>query len=164
MLVLLLFIVAVVFIYIELFLPGGVFGILGLIAFIASIVLGFRYYGEMGFWIAAGELLLATILVIIGIKRFPGSRAGKLFILGRNLDKELGYAGTEALEQYIGKEGVSVTHLRPAGIVRIDSRRLDVVTEGSFIDKNKDVKVVAVEGNRMVVREMETSTDKREDG
>jgi len=164
MLVLLLFIVAVAFVLVELFLPGGVFGILGFIALIASIVLAFREYGEMGFWIAAGELLLATILIIIGIKRFPRSAAGKLLILGRNLDKDLGYAGTEALEKYIGKEGVSVTHLRPAGIVRIDSRRLDVVTEGSFIDKNKNVKVVAVEGNRMVVREMETSTDKREDG
>ena len=163
MLVLLLFIVAVAFIFIELFLPGGIFGIMGALAFIGSIVLAFRQYPEMAYWIATGELLVAAVLIMIGIKRFPESRAGKLLILGRSLDKKLGYSGTESLDKYVGKEGTSMTHLRPAGIAKIDSRRLDVVTEGSFIDKKKNVKVVAVEGNRMVVREMETSTGQRED-
>lgn len=155
MLVLLLFIITVVFIYIELFLPGGVFGVLGIIAFVASIVLAFYYYGETGFWIAGGELVGAMILVIIGIKRFPHSYAGKILILGRSLDSKLGYSGTEPLEKYIGKTGESMTHLRPAGIARIDSRRLDVVSEGTYIEKNKKVTVVAVEGNRVVVRESE---------
>lgn len=158
MIVLLLFVLAVVFVYVELFLPGGVFGVLGAIAFIASIVLAFQQYQAMGFWIAIGELLAATVLIMIGIKRFPQSRAGKLLILGRSLEKKLGYSGTEALEKYVGKEGVSLTHLRPAGIAKIDSVRLDVVTEGTFVDKGKKLKVVAVEGNRIVVRETESET------
>ena len=156
MLVLLLFIVAVAFIYIELFLPGGVFGIVGVVAFVASIVLAFKLYGvAAGFWIASAELLIATVLILIGLKRFPQSRAGKMLILGRSLDKKLGYSGTKDLEEYVGAEGETATHLRPAGIARINSDRLDVVTEGTFIDKGKKVIVVAVEGNRIVVRELE---------
>ena len=158
MLVLLLFIVAVVFVYVELFLPGGVFGILGVIAFVGSIVLAFRQYEEMGFWIAGGELIAATVLIMLGIKYFPHSHAGKLLILRRSLDKKDGYSGTEPLDEYLGEEGVSLTHLRPAGVAEIGSRRLDVVTEGTFIDKGKGLKVVAVEGNRVVVREMKTGT------
>ena len=158
MLVLLLFIVAVAFIFIELFLPGGIFGIMGALAFIGSIVLAFRQYPEMAYWIATGELLVAAVLIMIGIKRFPESRAGKLLILGRSLDKKLGYSGTESLDKYVGKEGTSMTHLRPAGIAKIGSARLDVVTEGTFIDKGKKLKVVVVEGNRVVVREVETTT------
>ncbi len=156
MLVLLLFIVAVAFIYIELFLPGGVFGILGVVAFVASLVFAFKLYGvATGLWIAAAELLIAMILILIGLKRFPQSRAGKMLILSRSLDKKDGFSGTKHLEEYVGSEGETVTHLRPAGIARINSDRFDVVTEGTFIDKGKKVKVVAVEGNRMVVREIE---------
>ena len=156
MLVLLLFIVAVVFIYIELFLPGGVFGLAGVIAFVASIGLAFQQYGPTwGFTIAAAELLAATILILIGLKRFPQSRAGNLLILRRSLDKEDGFSGTKNSEEYVGAEGETVTRLRPAGIARIDSERMDVVTEGSFIDKGMKVKVVAVEGVRIVVREVE---------
>lgn len=158
MLVLLLFIVAVIFLYAELFLPGAVLGIIGLIAFVASIVFAFRQYETMGFWIAAAELVGVAVILMIGLKRFPRSRAGKLLILGRSLDKKMGYSGTEHLEKYIGKQGVSVTHLRPAGIAKIDSERMDVVTEGTFIDKDKKIKVVAVEGNRVVVREVESAT------
>lgn len=158
MLVLLLFIVAVVVIFVELFLPGGVFGILGIIALIGSMVLAVRQYDEMGFWIIVGELVTATTLILIGLKYFPRSRTGKLLILQRSLDKQLGYSGTDALEKYIGKEGVSLTHLRPAGTAHVDGIRLDVVSEGTFIDKGNRVKVVAVEGNRVVVREIESAT------
>lgn len=154
MLVLALFLIAVIFVYIELFLPGGVFGVLGAIAFISSIALGFYYYHETGFMIAVAELVVATVLIIIGIKRFPQSQAGRLLILGRNLDKKDGFGGTESFEEFVDKEGVSLTRLRPAGKAVIDSKRLDVVTEGTFIDKGKNLKVVAVEGNRVVVREM----------
>jgi membrane-bound serine protease (ClpP class) len=135
MLVLLLFIVAVIFVYIELFL-----------------------HPEMAFWIVAGELVAATVLILIGIKTFPRSHAGRLLILRRSLDKKFGYSGTEPLDEYVGKEGESLTHLRPAGIAKIGARRLDVVSEGTFIDKGKRLKVVAVEGNRVVVRETETTT------
>ena len=158
MLVLILFVIAVVFVYVELFLPGGVFGVLGLVAFIASIVFAFRNYDEMGLWIAGIELVVATVLILVGIKRFPQSHAGKLLILGRNLDKKLGFSGTDQLDSFVGREGETVTSLRPAGIAKVGSRRLDVVTEGAFIDKGKKVRVVAVEGNRIVVREEESTT------
>lgn len=158
MLVLLLFIIAVIFVCIELFLPGGVFGVLAAIALIGSAVLAFRQYQEMAFWIVTGELVVATVLVLFAIKRFPHSHAGKLLILGRSLDKRFGFSGTEPLDKYVGQEGESLTHLRPAGIAKIGARRLDVVSEGTFIDKGKRLKVVAVEGNRVVVRETETTT------
>jgi membrane-bound serine protease (ClpP class) len=158
-LVLVLFLVGVAFIYVELFLPGGVFGIIGAAAFIASIVFAFRLYGtNWGLGISVAELLVASVLILYGLKRFPQSRAGKILILGRSLDKKLGYSGTDDHEKYVGMEGETITHLRPAGMAKIDSKRMDVVTEGTFIEKGKRIKVVAVEGNRVVVREIENIT------
>ena len=163
MLVLLLFLASVTLIYIELFLPGGVFGILGLIAFAASIVLAFYYYQAAGFWILLAEIVAGTILLLLGLRRFPTSYAGKLLILKHNLDKKEGFAGTESLEEYMGKEGVSLTKLRPAGIADIASVRLDVVSDGTFIEKGRKVQVVRVEGNRVVVRELKSATQKQEE-
>ena len=158
MLVLLLFIVAVAFIFAELFLPGIVFGVIGGILFIASIVLAFQTYGvDWGLGISVIELLVATGLILYGLKRFPQTRAGKVLILGRSLEKKLGYSGTKDHGKYLGMEGKTTTHLRPAGMAKIDSERMDVVTEGTFIDKGKRIKVVEVEGNRVVVREIESA-------
>ncbi len=155
MLVLVLFIIAVVLIFAELFLPGGIFGIMGALAIIGSMVIAFQQYREMGFWIVVGELLIAAILVMLGLRFFPATSAGKRLILGRSLEKKFGYSGTPPLDSYVGKEGVSVTHLRPAGIALVGNVRLDVVSEGTFIEKGKKVKVVEVAGNRVVVRELE---------
>lgn len=162
MLVLLLFIIAMVLILLELFLPGGVFGIVGALAIVGSMALAFRQYREMGFWIVVGELVVAAVVVMLGIKYFPQTRAGKLLILGRRLDKRLGYSGTDEFAEYLGLEGTALTQLRPAGIAEVGSKRLDVVSEGTFIDKGRRVKVVAVEGNRVVVREAEHATEGKE--
>jgi membrane-bound serine protease (ClpP class) len=45
-----------------------------------------------------------------------------------------------------------VTELRPAGVVAIDGRRIDVVTGGELVPRGTPVTVVKVEGNRIVVR------------
>ncbi|GAB4332774.1 MAG: NfeD family protein [Candidatus Abyssubacteria bacterium] len=152
--VLLLFIAAIVLVYIELFVPGGIFGAMGLLAFVASIVLAFVRYDEMGFVIAFGEIAAAVVLLLIGLKRFPRSYAGRRIILGRSLDKKLGYSGTDSFDDLLGQEGVSVTALRPSGVALVNKRRVDVVSDGAFIEKGKKLKVVQVEGNRIVVREM----------
>ena len=48
---------------------------------------------------------------------------------------------------------------RPAGTAEFDGERYDVVAEGLAIAAGRAVKVVDVEGNRIVVRETETSAD-----
>ncbi|MBI4721013.1 MAG: hypothetical protein HY770_07310, partial [Chitinivibrionia bacterium] len=132
------------------------------ILIVGSMVLAFRQYHEMGFWIVVGELVAATVIILAGIKYFPQSRAGKLLILGRRLDKNLGFSGTDQFDDYVGREGISLTQLRPAGIAQFDLKRLDVVSEGTFIDKDRRVKIVAVEGNRIVVREQGPSNSGKE--
>lgn len=52
------------------------------------------------------------------------------------------------------KEGVSLTILRPTGIADFNGIKLDVITEGEFIQKDKKVKIIQVQGNRIVVKEV----------
>jgi membrane-bound serine protease (ClpP class) len=55
----------------------------------------------------------------------------------------------------VGREGVAQTVLRPTGIGQIDGKRLDVVAESAMIERGSPIKVVAVEGSRIVVRKVE---------
>ncbi len=54
----------------------------------------------------------------------------------------------------IGKLCTTYTALRPSGIILVDDERIDAVSDGSFIQKDKQVKIVQVEGTRVVVREI----------
>jgi len=54
----------------------------------------------------------------------------------------------------VGQEGTAVTGLRPAGKAKIHGRLIDVVSDGPFIPADRRIEVVAVSGNRVVVREI----------
>ena len=54
--------------------------------------------------------------------------------------------------ELIGRAGLTITPLRPAGTITIDDERIDVVSEGGYIDNGQSVKVIKVEGSRIVVR------------
>jgi membrane-bound serine protease (ClpP class) len=70
--------------------------------------------------------------------------------LKQSLDTGATFAADYAA--WSGKEGEAATDLRPAGTVVVDGKRLDVVTAGELIARGSKVKVVKVEGNRVVVR------------
>ncbi len=67
---------------------------------------------------------------------------------------EEGYSTSVGWENLVHTEGVSQTDLRPAGWVTIDGERIFVVSEGDFIEKDSKIKVLSVDGNRVVVRKL----------
>ena len=95
---------------------------------------------------------MAVLLLIVGgfacwVKFFPESRVGRVFVSRRvvgNIDAEK----PELLQQ----TGFAYTPLRPSGTALLNGKRIDVVTEGPFIERGTPIKVVAVEGIRVVVR------------
>jgi membrane-bound serine protease (ClpP class) len=91
--------------------------------------------------------------LIIGVfcwlKFFPESRVAGFFI-SRGTVGELDVAKPELLH----RSGVAITQLRPCGAAFINGKRVDVITEGALIDQGASIEVVAVEGMRVVVREM----------
>lgn len=58
------------------------------------------------------------------------------------------------MQYFLDKKGTTLTVLRPAGTVDFDGVKLDVVSEGDFIPKDTEVKVIKVEGRRIVVRQI----------
>lgn len=68
-------------------------------------------------------------------------------------DTESGYVSNVNRVELLGKVAKTTTPLRPAGTIELDGERIDVVSQGSYIDRGKDVIIVKVEGSRIVVRE-----------
>ncbi len=68
--------------------------------------------------------------------------------------KEDGYSNTLGWEYLKGEKGVADTDLHPSGWARLNDERIFVVSEGEFIDKGKDIIILSVDGNRVLVREI----------
>lgn len=149
-LIITLLVLGAILLFLETLLPGMVAGILGFICLMAAVILGYRDFGyQTGSLILAGVLVGLLIGTFCWLKFFPESRIASRFI-SRSSVGELGVDKPELLNC----TGVAQTRLRPSGVAIINDRRLDVVTEGGMIERGARIKVVAVEGARIVVREV----------
>jgi len=132
----------------ETVLPGMIAGIIGFACLVAGVVMAYLNFDNST---ANIILLIVVVGVIVGalvwFKFFPDSRFAKIFISQRTV----GDIGTDKPE-LLNQTGKAVTTLRPSGTAVISGKRIDVVTEGPFIEPGTTVKVVAVEGMRVVVR------------
>ena len=148
-LIITLIVTGAILLFLEILLPGLIAGIIGFVCLIAAVVLGYRDFGYQ-----LGSVILGVVLVglVIGVwwwlKFFPESRIAKSLI-SQSSTGELGVARPELLNG----TGVALSQLRPSGTATINGQRVDVVTEGGLIERGAAIKVVAVEGARIVVRE-----------
>ncbi|MGR3220072.1 MAG: NfeD family protein [Candidatus Anammoxibacter sp.] len=130
----------------EMFIPGMIIGICGAICIITSIVMAYNAdYNILGHALLGSGFLSIPILLIIWYKIFS-----KTFAIN---ESEKGFSSSdEKLKDLLSLEGVALTPLHPSGIAMINGKRIDVVTTGNMMAKDTKVKVVEVEGNRVVVR------------
>lgn len=140
---------------VEVFLPGfGLPGVSGIVLIGAGTVI---------IWLKAGALTaLATLLVVIAVlavlisymmrRATEGGAHARIFLR----EKEELRSG-EDMQVLLGKQGRTTSVLRPAGIGDFDGVRLNVVTEGNFIERDKPIEIVNVDGARIVVRERQSA-------
>jgi membrane-bound serine protease (ClpP class) len=142
----------VIIIIAEIFLPSG--GLLSVIAaglFGYSLFIVFHDISTMaGTYFVLADLFIIPLLVAVGLKVVARSPA----TLKETLSSDSGVVSqSPELESFMGREGKSVTDLRPGGTAIIDDKRLDVVSRGEYIEKDRNLIVVEVTGNQVIVRE-----------
>jgi len=152
-LVIALYILGIILLSMEIYVPGGVLGTAGIVFLILSIVLSFISVSvQFGFFMLFLVSLSIGIAFYLALKYFPGSKIGKMLFLSRNIDSNVAEESSSA--GLLGKKGIALTDLRPSGTAKIDGRRLDVVTQGDYIQKNDTIEIIEVEGNRIVVKKL----------
>lgn len=147
--VVILLVAGAVLLLLETILPGMIAGLAGLVCLAAGLILSYKEFSLQ-------TANLITLCVVLGLllgtlawlRYLPGSRVGRAFVS----ERAIGDIGAERPE-LLGQTGTALTDLRPSGMAVFNGKRVDVVTEGPHVKRGTPLKVIAVEGLRVVVRE-----------
>lgn len=150
-----IFIIGVILIALEIFvIPGfGIAGVLGIVGIFTSIFMSFGVNNFKTASLAVFFAIVISIVIMIILARFMSKSKSFSNHLALNTDTA-NYHSSVSYDFLLGRDGIADTFLRPSGNVIIDDVKYDVISDGAFIDKGKRVKVVLVEGSKIVVREL----------
>jgi membrane-bound serine protease (ClpP class) len=161
------FLIGVVLLFVELFVTTGfgVVGVLGVLMILGSLVFSLTAL-PVGVSFDTGllneaamrvliSLLASVVLFFAALAVLPKTKVRHRLVLAAAIDgTSAGGSEGQALAEVLssGESGVAESALRPAGIARFGRRRVDVATEGEFVDRGEIVVIVRTSGNRVVVR------------
>ncbi|WP_035019463.1 NfeD family protein [Anoxybacillus flavithermus] len=148
-----LFAIGLILLVIELFVPGGVIGVAGLSTLVWSLFLAAKHSPFITISLAIA--VVSALMMGLWLSRVSKKKMAlfEKMVLTDEQRNEQGYVSHETRVDLIGKQGVSLTVLRPAGTALIDGERVDVVTEGEYIERHRPIEVIHVDGLKVVVRE-----------
>ncbi|UXV33807.1 serine protease [Staphylococcus sp. IVB6181] len=152
-----LFIIGVILLIIEFFVVGAIIGIIGIILITISIIM----LGDNILWMLINVVIALILTIIEWVILVKGyNKKISLFekvILRDSTTSEAGYTSHDDRSNLVGQTAVTLTELRPAGIISLNDERIDAVSDGTFIQRDVKVKVTVVEGSRVVVREIKNT-------
>ncbi len=139
--------------------PGfGLFGILGLVIIVYGLftllIPDIPTPGDINraLWGLTISIIGGIIGLILLIKQLAKSKMwGKISLETEETQKE-GYSSSLGLEDLVGRSGKALTKLRPAGTALVGDKRLDVVTEGDYINAEEEIEIIRIDGNRVIVQ------------
>jgi len=141
----------------EFFIPSaGTVGAAAAIAGVASIVIAFTHSNTAGFSVV-GTIAVATPMMLYAMVLYwPHSPIGRVILNRRpgqiDLPIESRLRTGELRRELVGRVGVAKTNLLPGGLVVIDGKRLDAVSDGTPIDAGTEVVVVNTIAGKLRVR------------
>ncbi len=152
-----LFIIGLILIVVEVFIiPGfGIVGFAGISAIVFSFIwaMGISNLKHAGMVVAA-SIIASFLLSILMFKIFPKTKSYSKMVLTNDesdFKSPTEHSGMSDLE---GKTGTAVSLLRPAGIIEIDGKRINAVSDGSFIKSGSKITVLKAEGMRLIVKKI----------
>lgn len=142
-------------IFLEMHIPGfGLPGILGSIFLILAVVLTAKNFAQ-ALVMALAILAIMGIMLGIVLTFFAKRKIFKQLVLPDEQKKEYGYISSSDLDYLLGKIGITITDLRPAGSVDIDGVKFDVISDGEYILKGTKVEIFKVKGVKLLVKKLE---------
>ena len=142
---------ALVLVFFEVILPGGILGLLALGCVVFATWLGFDEYGALGAsGVFVGSLLAVAVLAFTEFKLIANSRFGKGFYLKNAVSGHSNVAQAE--ESIIGKSGLSLTRLNPSGKVAIDGESYQAYSQDGYIESGLPITVVSQDNFKLIIK------------
>jgi len=151
-----LLIVALAIVVLELFVPsGGVLSLMAAVAAIAAIIVAFLAGPRQGMVMLIVTLVLVPAVLASAVRWWPQTPIGRLMMIGRPDDPDDVLPDSEqyrGLKKLVGKVGHAKSKMLTSGVIVIDGRTYDAVSEGMPVEPGQTIRVVAIRTNRIVVR------------
>jgi membrane-bound ClpP family serine protease len=148
-------VVGVLFTLIDGFLiANGSVGFIGLIFIMLSLAIPSPTFSYglgvcVSFWLG----LFASLLLL---KFFPARAFWKKLALIDRASHDAGYSTLKSSKlDLVGKEGQTLSILRPVGTIEIEGERYSAITNGEWVEMGVTVVVTAVDGTKIVVKPLE---------
>ncbi len=151
--IIILILVGMLLLLLEVFvLPGtNVAGIFGLLFIIGAIFYSYRDLGTpIAHFVLVGSLLLTSGSVLLGLR----SNTWKRLSLKTTIDSKM--ANMEPNEVAVGEKGITITRMNPMGRILINNKSFEAKSSHRFIDQERPIEVVKIEGNQIIVKLIET--------
>jgi membrane-bound serine protease (ClpP class) len=151
----LLFVLGTGLAVLEVFFPSaGILGFLSFSAIVGSVVMGFQQGTTAGILCVVAAVGGLPAVLILAFRYWPHTPMGRRMILAAPTSEEVlpEAAETERLKGLIGRTGRAKSKMLLSGVVAIDGRTVDAVSESMPIEVGQAVRVVQVRANRVVVR------------
>jgi membrane-bound ClpP family serine protease len=140
----------------EFFVPSsGMLGLLCALSLIGSVVMGFMSGSNTGAILLLGIMVLVPAFLVFAIQYWPETAIGRMILVPRPshpdevLPETHQYRG---LRELVGKRGVAKSVMLPGGIVQVEGKSYDAISEGTVIESGQRVIVVQISTQRLVVR------------
>ncbi|NOY00067.1 MAG: hypothetical protein GXP30_10090 [Verrucomicrobia bacterium] len=137
-------------ILLELFLPGGIVGFIGVLCLIAACIITFIEHGlNTGLLVTLGVVTMTSVILYFWMKNFDRFPWIKPLILTETVG---GSSSLDKNNALMHKSGETLTDLGPSGKALINGEKHDVIAESGYIDKGTPVTVVKADGSKIIVR------------
>lgn len=162
LLAIVLYLLCAVLVVAEVFIPsGGLLSICALACLAGGIIIFFNVSSAAGLMGIVIAVIMIPVLLIISYKALPNTRFGRSVTLTPPAREQgEGIPDRQLLKKLVGKEGVVLTPLRPVGICDFNGNRIQCVAENGFIEKSEKIRVILVEGTRVVVTSYQKSNER----
>ena len=146
-------IIGMILIGVEFYLPGfGYPGICGIIAVLAGIFLTGK---DMSQRLIVGiiAIVIIAVMLVISIIVFNSRKVKSPLKLDTDLQGKNLFLEEKDMEYLIGRKGVAISDLKPAGKGEFDGVKLDILSSGNYIKKGTELKITAIKNNRIIAEE-----------
>lgn len=149
--ILLLFLIGVLLLAGEVFVPGAILGIIGALCMFGGCVLSFSQFGTSGGLLATGiAVVLLGLMLYIELIWLPKTRVGKKMIVQSTVSATSQPALAE-LNAVIGKTAEALTPLVPSGYVLVDGRRYEAFSQSGHVPKGATLRVTGLDNFRLIL-------------
>jgi membrane-bound serine protease (ClpP class) len=139
------------------FTSAGLFAFLSAASIVVSVILAFQQGPVAGFVILTLAMIGLPTVVVLAFKYWPKTSFGRRVLLSAPTSEEVlpEDQGKEYLKTLLGKTAKAKSKLLPSGVVVVEGRNIEAVSEGMPIEAGQELRIVQIRGKRVVVRPIE---------